>query len=74
MQNSRITSKHQATAPADFLTALNVGAGDTLDSDVRGGVVQVRKARALEVAFAAAEETTLHEWASAEDDEAWRGL
>ncbi|MEG3085936.1 AbrB/MazE/SpoVT family DNA-binding domain-containing protein [Sphingomonas sp. PB4P5] len=74
MQTSRITSKHQATVPADVRAALGVGAGDTLAWEVRSGAVSVRKARTLDVAFAAATAATLDEWDSAEDDEAWRDL
>ena len=74
MQTSRITSKYQATVPADVRKALGVGAGDVLAWQVQDGVVGVRKARSLDVAFAAAVSATMEEWDSPDDDEAWRDL
>jgi AbrB family looped-hinge helix DNA binding protein len=74
METSRITSKHQATVPADVRAALGVRAGDTLAWEVRDGEARVRKARPIDVAFAAAVAATLDEWDSPEDEEAWRDL
>jgi len=74
METSRITTKYQATVPADVRAALGLKAGDTLAWDVREKIVTVRKARALDVAFAAAVSTTLEEWDSPEDEAAWRDL
>ncbi|HEU4961704.1 MAG TPA: AbrB/MazE/SpoVT family DNA-binding domain-containing protein [Sphingomonas sp.] len=74
METSRITSKHQATVPADVRAALGVRAGDTLAWEVRDGEARVRKARPIDVAFASAVAATLDEWDSPEDEEAWRDL
>ena len=74
METSKITSKHQATVPADVRAALGLKAGDSIAWDVVDGVARVRKARPLDLAFAAAVAGTLQEWDSAEDQEAWRDL
>jgi antitoxin PrlF len=71
---SRITSKHQATIPADVRATLGVGAGDTLTWSIEEGQVVVRKARPLDLAFAAAASATLVEWGSEADEDAWRDL
>ena len=74
METSRITAKHQAIVPADVLATLGATAGDSLAWDVADGEVRVRKARAVDRAFALAVAATLDEWDSAADEEAWRGL
>ena len=74
METSRLTSKHQATVPADVRTALGLRAGDTIAWDVIDGEARVRKARPIDMAFAGAISATLTEWASDEDEEAWRDL
>lgn len=74
METSRITSKHQATVPSDVRAALRLKAGDTLAWEVGADIVTVRKARALDIAFAAALNGTLEEWDSPEDEVAWRDL
>jgi AbrB family looped-hinge helix DNA binding protein len=74
VHTSRITSKYQATVPADVRTALGLRAGDTLAWEVNDGEVRVRRAKPLDIAFAAAVAGTLDEWDSPEDEEAWREL
>jgi len=74
METSRLTSKHQATVPADVRAALGLRAGDTIAWDVVDGEARVRKARPIDWAFAGAVSETLTEWASEEDEEAWRDL
>lgn len=74
METSRITSKHQATVPADVRAALGLKAGDSIAWEVIDGEARVRKARPIDRAFAAAVSTTLTEWGSDEDEDAWRAL
>lgn len=74
MHMSRITVKYQATVPADARAALGVGAGDQLLWQVVDGVVTVRKAEPLDLAFAAAVAATLEEWGSDADERAFASL
>ena len=74
MEMSRITAKYQATVPGDARAALGVGAGDQLLWQVADGVVTVRRAEPLDLAFAAAVATTLDEWGSEADERAFASL
>ena len=75
MQFSKVTSKYQATVPADVRAALGIKAGDTIAWDVKDGVATMRLIpRNLMgwdplawLAFAPA-------WLSPEDEEAFRDL
>ncbi len=49
-------------------------AGDLVVYEVRNGVVTLKRGRPFDVAFHAALSSTLDEWASPEDDEAFRAL
>ena len=72
---SKLTSKNQITVPGLVREALCLDKGDFLLFTVGDdGSVSVRKAVAGDDAFSKALEATLPEWASAEDDEAYRGL
>jgi antitoxin PrlF len=72
---SKLTSKYQTTVPAAVREALCLEKGDVLAFEIAdGGAVTVRKALALDQAFADALHSQLSEWASDEDDEAYRGL
>ena len=72
---SKLTSKYQTTVPAAVREALCLEKGDALAFAIAdGGAVTVRKAVALDPAFVGAVQSQLSEWASDEDDEAYRGL
>lgn len=71
---SKLTGKYQATIPAPVREVLHVEAGDTIAFDIEDGQIRVRKARPLDLAFARALESTLNEWSSAADEEAYRDL
>jgi antitoxin PrlF len=72
---SKLTSKYQTTVPAAVREALCLEKGDALTFEIAdGGAVTVRKAVALDQAFADALQSQLSEWDSDEDDEAYRGL
>ncbi len=74
MEMSKITTKYQATVPADIRAALGLSAGDSLAWEVEDGEVRVRKAEPVDLAFAAAVSATLDEWMSDADEEAYRDL
>lgn len=71
---SKLTTKYQATIPAPVREALHVDAGDTIAFDIEGSEIRLRKARPLDVEFARALESTMSEWLSEADEEAYRDL
>ena len=75
METSKLTSKYQATVPADIRAALDLKAGDTIRWDVEGGVARVRKTEAADRLFLKGAEANLaEEWLSPADMDAWRDL
>lgn len=74
-ETSRLTRKYQATIPAGVRRSLGLQAGDLVTFERReGGEVVLRKATAVDRAFAAAVSDTLDEWASPADEAAFRDL
>lgn len=71
---SKLTSKYQATIPEPVRRLLQLQAGDAIAFDINEDVVQLRKARPVDLAFAQSLEGTLSEWASAADEDAYREL
>lgn len=71
---SKLTRKYQATIPEPIRKHLYLKAGDSIAFDLEGDQVRVRKARQVDFAFARALETTLQEWGSQADEEAYRDL
>lgn len=75
MEFSKVTSKFQATVPADVRAALGLKAGDTIAWDVRGGAATMRVLpRDLKGWDPATWLCFAEEWLSPEDDEAFRDL
>jgi len=78
MKISRITSKYQATVPADVRVALGLNAGDQISWEVEDGVATVRRTNPDQAdAWAGAvliDSRMFGEWLSDEDEEAWRDL
>lgn len=74
MQVSRVSSKGQVTLPKRVREAIGVGPGDAVAYDVSRGLVTLRRLEPIDLAFHAALETTLTEWGSEEDDEAYGDL
>lgn len=74
MEQSRVTSKYQATVPADVRAALGVRAGDTLQWHVEDGVAQVRRVKpeADRDQVTLIDSKSFGEWLSDEDEEDWR--
>lgn len=71
---SKLTKKYQATIPEPVRRLLGLHAGDALAFDVEGDEVRLRKAQPVDMAFAKGLETTLSEWGSEADEEAYREL
>lgn len=74
VQISRVSSKGQVTLPKKVREAIGVGPGDAVAYDVSKGVVTLRRVEPIDLAFHAAIESTLAEWGSKEDDEAYGDL
>lgn len=74
VQISRVSSKGQVTLPKKVREAIGVGPGDAVAYDVGKGVATLRRLEPIDLAFHAALESTLAEWASKEDDEAYGDL
>jgi len=71
---SKLTRKYQATIPAPVRTLLRLEAGDTVAFDIENDRVHIRKARPVDIAFTRAVESSLEEWGSEADEEAYRDL
>ena len=75
MEFSKVTSKFQATVPADVRAALGIKAGDTVAWSVKDGMAVVQK---LPENLQGWEPLTwmsfADEWLSPEDEEAFRDL
>ena len=70
----KITSKAQTTVPKEVRDALGVKPGDTLVYRISKGKVTLARAEPLDRAYLKSLESTLSEWASAEDAEAYDDL
>jgi AbrB family looped-hinge helix DNA binding protein len=72
---AKITSKGQTTVPKEVRDALQAGLGDLLAWELaEDGRVTVRRVRPMDLEYLKAMEGTLSEWASAEDEAAYRDL
>ena len=75
MQFSKVTTKYQATVPADVRAALGIKAGDTIAWDVKDGVANVRVLpRNLKGWDPLTWLSFSEEWLSPEDEEAFCDL
>lgn len=71
---SRLSSKGQVTIPAEVREKLHLEAGDTVIYDVEDERAVLRRAEPFDIAYHASLSETLDEWASPEDEEAFRDL
>ena len=74
MEISRLTSKHQTTVPEKIRKLLGLRKGDLVGFDIRKKVVTLKKVAPIDLKFAKSLETTLSEWNSENDEEAYRDL
>jgi len=72
--SAKITSKGQTTIPKEVRKALGLKPGALLLWEVVEGKAVVRRVEPLDLAYLRALEESLAEWASPEDEEAYRGL
>ena len=71
---SKLTTKYQATIPKEAREALGLGTGDLVCFEVRDGAVVLRRATPMDAAYLKALESTLSEWLSESDEEAYADL
>ncbi len=74
MKTSRISSKGQITIPKEIRKSLNVEPGDIIAYEVENGAVILKRVAPFDAVFHAALSSTLDEWGSSEDEEAFRDL
>lgn len=71
---SRLSSKGQVTIPVEVREKLHLEPGDRVVYEIEAEQAVLRRAEPIDVAFYAALSETLDEWASPEDDKAFRDL
>jgi len=74
MQTSKISSKAQVTLPRKVREALGAKTGDLIVYEVEGNTVSLKRLEPFDAAFHHALSSTLDEWATEEDEEAFRDL
>ena len=74
MKFSRVTATGQATIPKGIREAAGLYVGDVLAFEAEGNHVVVRKVAREPNDHLKGISELMSEWASAEDEEAWRGL
>ncbi len=72
MQTSKLSSKSQITLPREVRTALKAKPGDVIAYEIEDNVVYLKRVEPFDAAFHKALTHTLNEWASDEDEEAFR--
>ena len=74
MEISKISAKGQTTIPAKIRNKLELGIGDTVVYEIKDEGVLVRKVVETNDSYLSAISSTLEEWNSDEDNEAWCDL
>jgi AbrB family looped-hinge helix DNA binding protein len=71
---SRLSGKGQVTIPVEIREKLALEPGDIVVYEVEGDRAVLRRGEPLDLAFHAALTHSLDEWASTEDEDAFRDL
>ena len=71
---SKLTAKGQTTIPREVREKLALKPGDLIAFEIQGDAVQLRKVEPLDVGYLQAVQSTLSEWESPEDAEAYDDL
>ncbi len=74
MKASKVTSKYQATVPKEVREFLGLAPGDGIQWEIEDGVVVIKKLSHVDLEWQKAIESTLTDWGSKEDDEAYGSL
>jgi AbrB family looped-hinge helix DNA binding protein len=71
---SKLSRKGQITIPKQVRKVLGISPGDSISYVVKSSSVILRRVDPFDLAFHRALSKTLDEWASPDDEEAFRGL
>lgn len=74
MHISRLAADNQAIIPQEVRDALGLKEGDAISFSIENGQAVLRKAPAGDADYLKALESTLSEWSTPEDDDAFRDL
>lgn len=74
LSKSKLTSKYQTTIPQEVRELLLLKKGDEVVFEIEGGQVVIRKATPLDIEYLSSVESTLSEWNSENDEEAYKNL
>jgi len=74
VHTSKVSSKGQITLPRKVREALGAKTGDLITYQVEGNVVKLKRLELFDAAFHHVLSSTLDEWATKEDEEAFRDL
>ena len=74
MKASKLTSKFQTTIPQEVRKYLLLKKGDEIVFEIEDGQVVLRKATPFDIEYLSSVESTLSEWNSENDEEAYKGL
>ena len=74
MELAKITARGQTTIPKSIREAANLHEGDVLAFEIEGNHLVVRKVTPGRDDYLRGLSEVLSEWASPEDEEAWRDL
>lgn len=71
---SKLTKKYQATVPEAVRKILDLNAGDIIAFEIDNDIIKLRKASPIDIEFMNALVSTLNEWNSQNDEEAYNDL
>ena len=74
MELAKITARGQTTIPKSIRTAAGLREGDVIAFEIEGDHLVVRKVVAGQDDYLRGLSRAMSEWASPEDEDAWRGL
>lgn len=74
MAISTLTQKGQATVPVQIRNFLGLSEGDKIDFEICNNQVVIRKVTPLDIEYLNSLESTLEEWNSEKDNEAYNDL
>ena len=74
METAKITARGQTTIPKNIREAANLNEGDVIAFEIEGDHLVVYKVVPGQDDYLAGLSKVLSEWASPEDEEAWRDL
>jgi len=74
MKASKLTSKYQATVPKEIREFLHLNSGDGIVWEIENNSVVIKKISKIDIEWYKSLESTLTEWSTKEDDEAYDSL